>query len=293
MKKGPRNLGASVRARLLRLAHERGEEFQFVLMHFVLERVLYRLSVSDRSGDFVLKGAMLLEALMEVRHRATKDLDLLGFGPNDPQRLVEAFRSILSTEVEPDGLVFLLDEITAEAIRDEEEYSGVRVYLTAGLDTARIEVHVDVGFGDAVTPAPSELRYPTALDMPPPVLRAYPIETVVAEKFQILCERGMLNSRMKDYYDLWTISRRFELSGERLAPAIAATFARRGTDVPVETPLGLTTEFAGDAGKASQWRAFLRKGRLEGGSPALEEVVTAIEAFLMPAARLAAEGWLP
>jgi predicted nucleotidyltransferase component of viral defense system len=288
VKKGPRNLAASVRARLLRLAHERGEEFQFVLMHFVLERVLYRLSISDRSGDFVLKGAMLLEALMDVRHRATKDLDLPGFGPNDPQRLVEVFRSILSTPVEPDGLEFLVDEITAEAIRDEEEYSGVRVYLTAGLDSARIEVHIDVGFGDAVTPAPRELRYPTVLDMPPPVLRAYPIETVVAEKFQILCERGMLNSRMKDYYDLWTISRRFDLSVEPLARAIAATFARRETSVPVETPLGLTTAFAEDAAKAAQWRAFLKKGRLEGGSPSLAEVDAAIEAFVMPAARLAA-----
>jgi hypothetical protein len=176
MKNTPRNLAASVRARLLRLAHERGEEFQFVLMHFVL------------------KGAMLLEALMEVRHRATKDLDLLSFGPNDPQRLVEAFRSILSRPVEPDGLVFFVDEITAEAIRDEDEYSGVRVYVTAGLDSARIGVHVDVGFGDAVTPAPRELRYPTALDMPAPVLRAYPVETVVAEKFQILCERALMQS---------------------------------------------------------------------------------------------------
>lgn len=124
--------------------------------------------------------------------------------------------------------------------------------------------------------------------MPPPVLRAYPIETVVAEKFQIMCERGMLNSRMKDYYDLWTISRRFDLSVEQLARAIAATFARRGTSVPVETPLGLTTTFAEDSGKAGQWRAFLRKGRLEGGTPSLEEVVAAIDAFVMPAARLAA-----
>lgn len=288
MKTTPRNLAASVRARLLRLAHERGEEFQFVLMHFVLERVLYRLSVSYRSGDFVLKGAMLLEALLEVRHRATKDLDLLGCGPNDPQRLVEVFQSILSTLVEPDGLIFFVDEITAEAIRDEDEYSGVRVYVTAGLDSARIRVHIDVGFGDVITPAPRELRYPTALDMPAPVIRAYPVETVVAEKFQILCERGMLNSRMKDYYDLWTISRRFDLSAEQLARAIAATFARRGTSVPVETPLGLTAAFADDAGKAAQWRAFLRKGRLEAGMPSLEEVITAIEAFLMPAARVAA-----
>jgi hypothetical protein len=119
--------------------------------------------------------------------------------------------------------------------------------------------------------------------MPPPVLRAYPIETVVAEKFQILCERGLLNSRMKDYYDLWAISRRFDLSVEQLARAIAATFARRGTSVPTETPIGLTAAFAEDAGKAAQWRAFLRKGRLEGGSPSLEEVVAAIEAFVMPA----------
>jgi len=249
-------------------------------MHFVLERVLYRLSVSDRSGDFVLKGAMLLEALMDVRHRATKDLDLLGFGPNDPQRLVEVFRSILSTPVESDGLEFLVDEITAEAIRDEEEYSGVRVFLTAGLDSARIEVHVDVGFGDAVTPAPSELRYPTALDMPPPGLRAYARETVVAEKFQAMVALGRANTRLKDFYDIWVLARGYEFADDRLARAIAATFRRRDTAIPTEPPEALTAAFAGDPLKQRQWRAFLADVAVNPG--VLQSVLEELAEFLMP-----------
>jgi predicted nucleotidyltransferase component of viral defense system len=286
--KHPKNLSESIRQRLLNLARERQEEFQFVLMHFVLERVLYRISMSTLTNEFVLKGAMLLEAALDERHRATKDLDLLGFGTSTPESVCESFRTILATEVQNDGLDFPLDEITAERIRDDDEYSGVRVYVIARLGTARIKVHVDVGFGDAVTPAPLELHYPTMLDLPAPVVRSYPIETVVAEKFQIICEFGMLNSRMKDYFDLWIISSRFDLSRATLAEAIHATFTRRGTSSPTSSPIGLTAEFSTDTAKQRQWAAFLKKGRLDGDSPTLTAVVEALDRFLMPVAREAA-----
>ncbi len=232
---------------------------------------------------------MLLEALLNERHRATKDLDLLGYGPNDPARMVDVFAEILSSPVEPDGLDFDAGRITAEPIRDGDEYSGVRVLMTATLAGARVKIHVDVGFGDAITPAPVDLKYPTVLlDMPAPSLRAYPIETVVAEKFQILCERGMLNSRMKDYYDLWTICRRLDIPTARLAPAIAATFVRRRTPIPSEPPVGLSAAFSSDATKRTQWAAFLKKGRLAIEPPPLEAVVEALAAFLMPSVREAA-----
>lgn len=184
-------------------------------------------------------------------------------------------------KVEDDGLTFLADTIRIEKIRDEEAYEGIRVLLESRLANARIPLQIDVGFGDVITPAPVEVEYPTLLAFPTAKMRAYPKESVVAEKFEALIKLGMANSRMKDFYDLWVMARRFNFRGPVLADALAATFARRETVLPASRPLAFTPEFSATPAKQTQWRAFLRKSGLEADA-SLQDVVNALEEFLMP-----------
>ncbi len=276
------NMADSVRQRLLNRAREQREDFGLLLTRFGTERLLYRLGESEYGGVFILKGAMLFPLWGMDEHRPTRDADLLGFGESTEAHLVEVFRDVCRVEVEDDGLRFDPQSVQAGAIREEMEYGGIRVRLTATLDGARIPLQVDVGFGDAVSPAPEEVEYPTLLDLPAPHLRVYPRETVVAEKFQAMIHLGMANSRMKDFYDVWVLSRLFEFDGTTLARAVEHTFERRRTAVPTEVPLPLTTEFYGDPGKAVVWRAFLGRNGLEGEGATFETVAGTIEGFLMP-----------
>ncbi len=278
----PRNVPASVRQRLMQLSRDRGEDFQFVLTRYGLERLLYRLTQSPQAGQFVLKGAMLFQLWTGQPHRPTRDLDLLGQGTPSTDRLREAFQDICSLPVVDDGLVFRADAVRAEQIKEDDEYQGIRLRIEARLGNARIPLQIDIGFGDAITPGPQAVDYPTLLDFPAPQLPAYPRETVVAEKFQAMVQLAMANSRMKDFYDIWTLARQFEFAGPPLCAAIRATFERRQTALPSLTPLPLTTEFSTDPYKASQWTAFLRKGRLSMSPPRLDEVVALLESFLMP-----------
>lgn len=278
----PRNVAASVRQHLLNLARDRGEDFGLVLTRYALERLLYRLSVSEHREQFILKGAMLFALWGGEPHRPTRDLDLLGRGTVDTRRLEQVFREVIGVKVEDDGLKFLAETVRGERTREEEEYEGVRVRLEARLAAARIKVQIDIGFGDIMTPAPREEEYPVLLDFPAPRLRAYPRETVVAEKFEAMVKLGIINTRMKDFYDLWVMARNFEFEGALLGRAIRATFERRGTALPAELPLALSDEFSGDTGKKTQWAAFLRRlGREAGGTP-LAEVVEALKDFLVP-----------
>jgi hypothetical protein len=275
-------MAASVRQRLLNRARERREDFGLLLTRFGTERLLYRLGESEYGAVFVLKGAMLFPLWGMDEHRPTRDADLLGFGENTEAHLVEIFREVCRVTVEDDGLRFDPQSVQAEAIREEMEYGGIRVRLTATLDGARIPLQVDVGFGDAVTPAPGEVEYPTLLDLPSPRLRVYPRETVVAEKFQAMVRLGMANSRMKDFYDVWMLARLFEFDGVVLARAIERTFERRQTAIPTEVPLPLRAEFYADPGKAVQWRAFLARNGLAELGTSFETVAVAIERFLLP-----------
>lgn len=279
---------ASVRSRLLNHARETQQDFNLVLTRFGLERLLYRLSVSDHAHNFLLKGALLFDLWFDLPHRPTRDADLLGFGSTELASLEEVFTEICSTEVE-DGIEFHTDSVTAIEIRKEASYPGVRVTLTAELDGAMINLQVDIGFGDAVTPEPEQITYPVFLeDMDSPKLRAYPKYTVVAEKFEALCSLGMGNSRMKDYFDLWVIALNSDLSGETLRQAIHETFARRQTNIPTTVPLGLTSEFAFDPQKQTQWRAFLHRNGL--GDIDLSEVVGTLDRFLVAVAKAAQSG---
>lgn len=279
-----KNVAASVRQRLRNLARQRGEDFQYVLVRYGLERFLYRLSRSEARDRFVLKGAALFALWSEQPHRATRDVDLLGHGDNSIPHMEQVFRQICDMEVEDDGLVFLADTVQGQVISSEDEYEGLRMTLTATLERARIRIQVDIGFGDAVTPEPTVVDYPVLLDFPAPKLSAYPRETVVAEKFQAMVELGIGNSRMKDFFDLWVIGREFTFDGKLLAQAIQATFERRKTELPDETPLALTETFSSDPGKQTQWRAFLRRVGPQDSlvPPGLEEICRFLKRFLMP-----------
>ena len=197
------------------------------------------MAESAHRDQFVLKGATLFELWYEAVYRATRDVDLLGVGEPAVGRMQETFQELCMLDVEPDGLQFLDASVRAEHIRDGQAYGGVRVRLVADLDGVRIAVQVDVGFGDAVTPGVVEAEFPTLLDSPAPHLRVYPRETVVAEKFEAVVRLGIANTRMKDFYDLWAMATMFEFSGGSLAEALAATFQRRGTPLPVEPPAAL------------------------------------------------------
>jgi hypothetical protein len=277
-----KDIAASVRQRLLDRSRERGEDFQLTLVYYALERLLYRLSRSALGGRFVLKGAMLFSVWSDTPHRATRDLDLLGRGSNDVATLVKEFQQICKTPVEDDGLIFLSESITSEEIRDGEEYEGVRLSFEARLGVARIPIQVDIGFGDVVLPKPVSLKYPTLLDFPAPRLLAYPRETVIAEKFQSMVELGIANSRMKDFFDLFTLARQFEFEGAGLSHAIRGTFERRRTPLPTSPPLCLTAEFFDNRDKQAQWKGFLKRAGLDLKGVTMADVIRFLEAFLVP-----------
>jgi predicted nucleotidyltransferase component of viral defense system len=285
MPKEIRNVGASVRARLQNLSRETGQSFELVLTRYALERLLYRLSRSAYADRFVLKGAMLLMSWFTDPYRATRDLDLSGFGDPNPATMVTAFKDILSTDVE-DGVQFDSDAVRVDQIREATEYGGLRLRTTASISGARIAVTVDVGFGDALEPGTEVIDYPSLLDLPAPRLRAYARETVIAEKFQAIVALGRANSRMKDFYDIWLLSQSFSFDDDRLARAIAATFERRETEIPTELPDGFTPAFSSDAQRQRQWSAFLESVARDPGS--LGEVIERVAAFIMPHAAAAA-----
>ncbi len=278
----------SVRDRLLAIAHRDGADFNILLTRYVVERFLYRLSLSEHRERFVLKGAMLFAVWVKKEHRPTRDLDLLGYGEFTEDGVRTMFGSILAVVVPDDGVIFDTDSIEVSEIRAEEEYRGRRVRVTARIGAARIHLQVDIGTGDAVLPAPRKVKFPVLLEsMPAPQLRAYTMETVVAEKLQAMASLGMLNSRMKDLYDLWTLSNSFEFEGVSLVRAIEATFDRRKTVFTEELPAGLTDEFARDSAKQIQWNAFLRNHKLEAGL-ALNDITRALRVFLEEPYRAAA-----
>jgi len=274
----PRNIGASVRQRLLNLARARGQPMELLLTRYALERLLHRLSLSAHRERFVLKGAMLLATWFDEPHRATRDVDLLGFGDAAEDALLAAFREIMAVKLD-DGVSFDLKGLRIEAIREEVEYGGSRLRTTAALAGARIPIAVDIGFGDAIEPGVEDIDLPVLLDMPSPHLRAYAPETVIAEKFHAMVVLGRANSRMKDYYDIWMLMNAFKFEPERIRLAIAATFARRNTEIPVSVPDGLSDGFSADAGKQRQWDAFART--LSGQVPELDRVVRALRKRLM------------
>jgi predicted nucleotidyltransferase component of viral defense system len=279
MAKTPINMAKSVKDRLLNIARQEGRVFDVLLVRFALERLLYRLSVSEHRERFVLKGGMLVTVWVDDDNRVTRDADFLGHGDPDPESLAADFREIMAIESD-DGLVFDLDALAATAIREEMEYGGTRLKTAAYLEKTRIPVTIDIGFGDAMADATQQLDYPTLLDLPAPNVRAYPPATVIAEKFQAMVALGVLNGRMKDYYDLWAIPRALDIGADDLDAAITATFERRQTAIPTERPQGLSAEMVDDEVKQRQWRAYAASVELENVS--LESIIDKVWELVGP-----------
>lgn len=276
------NLPASVRQRLLNISRERGADPNLIWTRYALERFLYRLGRSEYADEFVLKGALLFLVWTGESCRPTRDLDLLRSGAEPGEPVADVFRRVCEIDVEPDGLRFDSQSVRVEPIRGPDEYHGQRVRLTAFLGKARIPLRMDVAFGDVVRPRAERVEYPTLLDFPAPCVRACPRETVVAEKLHAAVDLGMMNSRMKDFYDLYVLACDFSFDRAVLSEAVSATFKRRQTPVPVSTPVALTDEFASDRAKVAQWKAFLRRTGLSGSTPDLRQVMSQIQIFLVP-----------
>jgi Nucleotidyl transferase AbiEii toxin, Type IV TA system len=286
-----KNLRASVRQKLLNLAQERNDDFGLVLTKYGLERMLFRLSKSKYRDTFILKGALLFELWTKERYRATRDADFLAKGDNSPERFMRIFRKISALEVQDDGLRFDSKTVQAERIKENEDYEGIRLTLTAFLDKAQIPIQIDIGFGDAISPGPIESEYPTLLNLPAPRLLTYPRETVVSEKLEAIVKLGIANSRMKDFHDLHSLSKTFEFDGKALINAVRATFERRGTAFPEGgSPLAFTPEFYEDENKIKQWKAFCNKNKPRVQEIEFKALMARLASFLIPVIKSAKGG---
>ncbi len=283
-------LARSVHDRLIRHAATRGVDPNLILARYATERLLYRLSRSPHADRFVLKGALLLLVWLGEDSRPTRDADLLGFGDIDADALARTFQEICAILVEPDALVFDPASVRVAAIRNEDPYGGQRVTLVARLGSGRLRVQVDVGIGDAVTPDPVWLDYPSLLDMPRPRLRAYRAETAIAEKVHAMVMLGSKNSRMRDFFDIYALAEHGRFDGDDLARAFRATFDRRTTKVPAEIPIALMPAFAQVEGKRAQWAGFVRRNRRSLPPPDFEAVIDAVSTFIIPALFAAGSG---
>jgi len=278
-----KNTAASVHQRLLNRARESDRPFSELLQRFAIERFLYRLSKSRHADILVLKGALMLSVWGGAASRPTKDIDLAGRIDNDPEYIAQAMRDVCEVDVQEDGMVFDAESVTAARITEQAEYQGVRVRLRGALGNARVSMQVDIGVGDVLFPQPRDVEYPTLLDFPQPRLKGYAMESTIAEKFHAMVLMGILNSRMKDFYDIWTLSRTFDFAGEVLAEAIERTLEARHTQLTAEAAV-FEPSFADDTDKQAQWAAFVRKSDLGDAPSSFSEVVEAVTAFLKPIA---------
>jgi predicted nucleotidyltransferase component of viral defense system len=289
-KKLIRDLPHSVHQRLLNLDPGRSEDFTLRLTRYALERLLYRISSSPFTDRFVLKGAMVFLAWGEKTWRPTRDLDLLGPEGLSSAELREIFSSICRAPVEDDGLQFVVESIEISPIREDQETRGHRLEMLALMKKIRIKVQVDIGEGDVAFPKPDLIEYPTLLDFPAPHIRVYRPETVVAEKLEAMIKLDMANSRMKDFYDLTVISRKFSFRGVGLARAIKEVFMLRGLIPGPGSPTALNPEFGNDKVKRTQWRAFLSRIVHSDDEKDFEKVIHELRRFLLPLVEAVRDG---
>ncbi|NIV35940.1 MAG: nucleotidyl transferase AbiEii/AbiGii toxin family protein [Anaerolineae bacterium] len=283
------NLAASVHQRLLNHARATGRPFNDILQHYALERFLYRLGHSPYSTQFVLKGALMLTAWQIPSSRPTRDIDLLGRIENTMEQVVSAVKAICQEPVPDDGLRFETEGIIGERITETANYSGVRLRFAAYLGKARIPMRIDIGFGDPLVPGPSPVALPTILGFPPPEVQGYSRESAIAEKYQIMVYLGQINSRMKDFYDIWSLATHFSFEGSTLAQAISETFESRGTPLSLH-PIAFSEAFAHDGEKQVQWEAFRRRLGTEAVPAGLQGAVQTIAAFLYPVTEALVKG---
>jgi len=281
MGKNIRNTAASVHQRLLNKAKESSRPFNELLQHYAIERFIYRFSKSSHPDRFILKGALMFSAWSEAASRPTMDIDFLGRIDNSLEAIVVAMKEACRMNVEEDGMSFNPEKVSAVGIAEDAEYEGVRVRVQGSLGKARVSLQIDIGFGDVIVPGPSRVTYPTLLDFPAPVLKGYSMESTIAEKYQAMVKLGGLNSRMKDFYDIWMLSRVFDFRGEILAEAVKKTFKNRKTPITAD-PEDFKGTFAEDEEKQIQWRAFIKKARLSNSPETFSEVLSAVRRFLEP-----------
>lgn len=293
-----RNPAASARARLLQRARSEGRPFDEILTYYGIERFLCRLAQTRHRELLVLKGALMLPLWGTSVARATRDIDMLGRTVMTAGEVEQMVRDCIRAEVEPDGLVFLSESIALDEIRKLDRYRGVRATFEGRLERARVHLQLDIGFGDVVTPGAMDIVYPTLLAHAAPRLVGYPVATAIAEKLEAIVDLGMANTRLKDYFDLWSIAGALTLEGAVLRQAVVATFRRRDTPLPSTPPPGLCPAFGGDAAKERQWAAFVRRIRVR-DAPRLREVVEFVARFLQPVLDAAARSevlratWVP
>ena len=274
-----KNLPASIHQRLLNKARQSGRAFNELLQYYAIERLLYRLSISEYSELFTLKGALMFNAWGLTNLRPTRDIDLLGHTQNTVDSVLKIFQDISKLESEPDGLEFDPVHIQGEKIKEDADYEGIRITMAARLGKIRLTIQIDIGFADVITPAPERLDYPTILDFPAPHLYGYPPETVIAEKFQAMTVLGKANSRMKDFYDIWMLITNIEFVGMVIQTAIERTFQNRSTEIPTEKHIIFSDEFAEN--KRDQWNAFSRKLRDE-NAVAISQIIAIMRDFFFP-----------
>ncbi len=283
----PRNIPASIRQRLLNRAKSDRRPFNELLQYYAMERFLYRLSQSAHAHRFILKGALMLRVWRAPELRPTMDIDMLGRTSNEEADIIAQIRDILAVDVEADGLAFDPDSIQAERITEDSDYKGIRIRFLVALGSARIHMQIDIGFGDVVYPEPEESELPTILNSPAPRLLCYSRESTIAEKFEAMIKLGVLNSRMKDFYDIWLLSRQFDFDGAKLVEAVGLTFERRGTALPAEIE-AFTEPFI--VAKRTQWAAFRKKLGQDHVPASFGEIVAQVDRFLSPIVATHTEG---
>lgn len=279
----PSNIAASIRQRLKNISKDESRPFNELLQYYAMERFLYRLSQSKHATCFILKGALMLRAWQSPpfmnQSRPTMDIDMLGKTSNEIESIVEQVKDIILVNTEPDGLVFDVESIKAERIKEDADYEGVRIRFIGTLDNARVHIQIDIGFDDIVHPEPVETEFPTLLKSPAFKLLCYSRESAIAEKFEAMLKLGELNSRMKDFYDIWLLSRQFNFEGKELAEAIRLTLQHRGTETP-EIITAFTNEFIED--KKIQWKAFHKRLAQKHVPNDFVVIVSDVAAFLEP-----------
>jgi predicted nucleotidyltransferase component of viral defense system len=279
MIKKVKNKAASIRAKLMNIARAEGIDFDALLLRYFQERFLYRLSNSKFSDHFVLKGGLLLVCLKMPVLRPTKDIDFLAEQvKNDSAEIEHIFKDITKVTCD-DGIKFNSSSITSERIKEDADYEGIRLKIEATLGQARKRLQMDIGFGDIIIPESKVVEFPTLLEEKPPRVRIYSIESIISEKFEVMIKLSMANSRMKDFYDVYTLSLNHNFQGRRLKKAIKSTFQRRKTPIP-DNPLVFRVEFYGNKERQKQWTAFLRKLRLHDINQEFSEIMKRIISFL-------------
>ena len=281
MKKDVVNIPASIRARLQNKAKETNRPFAEILQYYGMERFLYRFSKSKYADKFILKGALLFTAWQIPERRTTLDIDFLARYDNQVASIEAVVKDVCGISVEPDGLVFDAKTIQGRKIKEDADYEGVRIKFIGFLERARIPMQIDVGFGDIIFPKTRAIDYPAILNLPKPHLKGYPAESVISEKFEAMVKLGLLNSRMKDFFDIWLMLHQFELSGANLAQALKKTFAHRKTELPQKRPLFVEEIYDEKSDRQILWKAFLRKGDIKNAPEKLNVTAKEIENFLI------------